>query len=751
MSSDVAMSDASEYQLSKTIPTFDSSAVKCMCYRSSSNTILLGSEGGIVTGYDCNTLTSSFLNICHPYAITSLLSKKDGFIVGSREGYIRVYKEKELDYVYTGHDNSITSLNWRNTNLVSSSWDGTAKVWNGKDEILKLSGHENATCSIVLPNGTIVTGSAGRHENNAIVDFKLRVWDINGNQKEIDHGHTSSIRCLTHNDNMFASCGNDGKVILYDCKTFHVINSFHVPSGASLLLSVSFIGEYIATTSEDGYLYIWDINTQQCQIIPHPACVWSVITSPNGDIITGCGDGKARIFTKAHDRTASSSEISDFNNEAQSFHTKTGLSQQEVDKLPAWETDQYTIKGKKEGHVQLFKKQNNKAIAAQWSDSSQSWIEVGEVTATDNNNKGGTINGQNYDYVFPIEVDTTAGTVQTLQIGYNIGDNPFVVAQKFIDEHELNQYYLSQIADYIQKRIKDDNVVQLGGNNNNGTSQPMTSSTPSFTYLPIKTYLYFDTGIESLSKITSKILQFQTKYNSNSITEEELTTLQTTLKNTSRYHSSKIQFNVHKLALCLQSWDCKDIFPIVDLLRLYILHPDAIKSTNIKSWNEICGLIIGKMNDIHNVDNYVQDKLLCGVILLSLRFLCNVIRTNNSIIASSLSEMLQSTMKFVDIQSSNAKNVRLAIVTLLYNIIHYLSLNKNDEAVIKTLVETCKSIIHKRYEKDAMIRLCMVIGTIGMKHKSMCVGVKDVLGDILVDEKDDVFLGVVKELHVVFA
>ena len=71
---------------------------------------------------------------------------------------------------------------------------------------------------------------------------------------------------------------------------------------------------------------------------------------------------------------------------------------------------------------------------------------MGEVTATD---KSSTVNGVKYDYFFPIEVDTTAGIVQSLQIGYNIGDNPFVVAQDFINEHELNQYYLSQIADCI--------------------------------------------------------------------------------------------------------------------------------------------------------------------------------------------------------------------------------------------------------------------------------------------------------------
>ena len=148
MSVDVTMTDAAVdeglgYKLSRTVPTFDTSAVKCLSYQTSSNTILLGSEGGIVTSYNCNNATSNFTNVCHPYPITSLVDKKnsekDGFIVGSREGYIRVFNtignddgtnKNELDYVYTAHDKSISSLNMLNNNeyLVSSSWDGTAKV-----------------------------------------------------------------------------------------------------------------------------------------------------------------------------------------------------------------------------------------------------------------------------------------------------------------------------------------------------------------------------------------------------------------------------------------------------------------------------------------------------------------------------------------------------------------------------------------------------------------------------------------------
>lgn len=99
--------------------------------------------------------------------------------------------------------------------------------------------------------------------------------------------------------------------------------------------------------------------------------------------------------------------------------------------------------------MQVFEK-GGRAIAAQWSAASRTWIEVGEVTGTNAN--ASTLDGRRYDHVPPIEIDVPGGGVQTLRIGYNNGENPFVTAQAFIDDHVLDQGYLAQIADYISGR-----------------------------------------------------------------------------------------------------------------------------------------------------------------------------------------------------------------------------------------------------------------------------------------------------------
>ena len=56
---------------------------------------------------------------------------------------------------------------------------------------------------------------------------------------------------------------------------------------------------------------------------------------------------------------------------------RQGPSAQEIAALPKWE-EQHSTRGKSEGQVQVFQR-GGKAIAAQWSAASSTWIEVGEV------------------------------------------------------------------------------------------------------------------------------------------------------------------------------------------------------------------------------------------------------------------------------------------------------------------------------------------------------------------------------------
>lgn len=60
-------------------------------------------------------------------------------------------------------------------------------------------------------------------------------------------------------------------------------------------------------------------------------------------------------------------------------------------------------------------------------------------------------NGIEYDHVFDIDVGEG---VPALKLPFNVTENPYTAAQKFLDQYELPQGYLDQVADFITKNAR---------------------------------------------------------------------------------------------------------------------------------------------------------------------------------------------------------------------------------------------------------------------------------------------------------
>ena len=343
------------------------------------------------------------------------------------------------------------------------------------------------------------------------------------------------------------------------------------------------------------------------QVIPHPNCVWKVVAcKENGDSITACHDGFIRVFTLEEERVTSEEERVAFQDAVMEARSKksSGPSKEEIDALPKWEMN-VAHHGSSEGQVQVFNK-NGKAIAAQWSAVSGTWIEVGEVTGS--NEHAGAIDGVQYDHVFPIEIDVASGGIQRLQIGYNNGENPFTAAQKFIDDYMLDQGYLAQIADYIRNRVGEAAGPTFTGGDaapvDSGPTPmditPSPTSGPSYTHLPMRGYKSFETGadVKVLSKVSHKIREFNSSMENNLAPQEVnfvLDGLCQTIAATNRYHATAISDQelsiVYKM---MKDWSLAHVFPSIDLARLIALHPDACKSSRSVFWNNVVTCVLDR-------------------------------------------------------------------------------------------------------------------------------------------------------------
>ena len=586
-----------------------------------------------------------------------------GYVSGSKDHKIRMFeKDHSLRQTFNGHANVISSLDVLELNgshvLISGSWDGTAKVWSVESGVClaTLDGHENTVSVAALPPldgvARLATGSAGVAQHNVIVNHTIRIYSVKSDAgnviatllHSVADDHAGPIRGLCYNPltQTLLSCSNDGTVKMRNLEgVCHTTLSNPSPNPPMMLHVSTLDNGTICASGEDGTLTLW--NGNNVQVISHPGCVWMTTSLTGGNVASGCHDGSIRIFTLDETQFASPQDIAAFEEQVQAAQARkaSGPSAAEISKYPKWELNT-TMPGKSEGQVQVFQK-DGKAIAAQWSMVSKTWMEVGEVTGSSD---AGTINGVKFDYVFPIEIDTVQGQVQTLQIGYNNGDNPFVTAQTFIDEYMLNQGYLSQIANYIQQRVGEaGNTPTLGMGNAEGVSSGPTPmevtptdvpAAPTYQHLPMRGYKAFETGADAktLGKIVGKI----TDGSVNGWTEESLKTtldsLVATIAATNRYHATKI---TNKELLLIEKmvtdWSLEHVYPALDLSRLIVLHPDASQSNRQEYWNRLIEVALEKCEQVPNSSLEGISKV--AVPMLGLRLFANCFRGRGSTQAAS--------------------------------------------------------------------------------------------------------------------
>ena len=706
--------------------------------------ILTGTQAGGLCAFGVPSASLFPAEYQHNHSVTALLSIPNSglYVTGCKDAKIRIFDAEthQCQATLEGHEKPVTSLALAKTTtdqeyLVSGSWDGTAKVWDvaRRAMLATLPDHENSVSvtgleASGLPNGTlkIATGSAGTAQGNQISAHTVRLWTVEVKTGQVqcthqvadDHdGPIRDIATLVSGDASdtagLATCSNDGTVKLRSAdmgqclSTLHFLQQQHPP----MLLSVTPLdqGTSVAASAEDGHVVVWNLQDGggEPQTILHPSCVWRVLALPNGDLATCCDDGTLRIFTRASDRIAPAAEREQFAQAVQQAHQKksTGPTPDEIAKLPRWEQN-HSRPGTSEGQVQVFNK-GGIAIAAQWSATSRTWVEVGQVMGS---NDGGTIQGESFDHVLPIEVDQTGGGVAKLQIGYNNGENAYVAAQRFIDNHLLPQYHLKDIAEYIQQRVGNETPT-LGAAT--AVAPVATTGLPmvSFQYLPMPGYKTFElpskTATTTLEKMKSKIQEFG-KLSDAQLAN--LSSLMETLGATNRYHATTVSSaELALLSDMLDVFSPADVFPALDLARMTVLHPDAAAAKNEVVWTKLLSQAVSLASKTEGLEG----PAAVAVPMLSLRLFANAFKGGpGSLVAAEahLEDMVKCAQTFV---ASTNKNVRLSVATLLYNIAYYLHSTKATRPEIAAQVITLVDTILKArtYETEAMIRCLVALGT----------------------------------------
>ncbi|KAH9695977.1 phospholipase a2-activating protein [Citrus sinensis] len=633
-----------------------------------------------------------------------------GLVSGGMDTMVLVWDLRSGEKVQTlqGHKLQVTGVTLDNEDIVSSSVDSTLKRWR-KGKLVEFWEAHNAPIQTVIriPSGEIVSGSS---------DTTIKLWK--GKKcAQTFVGHTDTVRGLSVMPGVgIISASHDCTIRLW-ALTGQVL--MEMVGHTAIVYSIdSHASGLIVSGSEDRFAKIWKDGV--CvQSLEHPGCVWDAKFLENGDIVTACSDGVTRIWTVHSDKVADSLELEAYASELSQYK----LSRKKVGGLKLYDLpglEALQIPGTSAGQTKVVREGDN-GVAYSWDMKEQRWDKLGEVVdGPDDGMNRPILDGIQYDYVFDVDIGDGE---PTRKLPYNRSDNPYDAADKWLLKENLPFSYRQQIVEFILQNTgqKDFTLNTSFRDPYTGASayvpgQPSSMSAipakPTFKHIPKKGMLIFDAA--QFDGILKKIMEFNNALLSDlekkNLSMSELETSRVAavvkiLKDTSHYHcSSFADVDISLLLKLLKTWPPAMIFPVIDILRMTILHPDgaSLLLKHVENQNDVLMEMIEKVS---------SNPTLPANLLTGIRAVTNLFKNSSwySWLQKHRSEILDA---FSSCYSSPNKNVQLSYSTLILNYAVLLIEKKDEEGQSHVLSAALEIAEEESMEVDSKYRALVAIGTL---------------------------------------
>ncbi|XP_076236021.1 phospholipase A2 activator protein isoform X2 [Calliopsis andreniformis] len=652
--------------------------------------------------------------VCSVCIINPSDAHPTGFIItGSNDKTICIYVPEQVEPFKTlkAHQDTICKLKTGTMEgtFLSSSWDLSAKLWNVDDLTkpqLNLIGHTAAVwCVADLMCGVIITGSA---------DKLVIVWKKDGSTLHKLDGHTDCVRDISSLDGTeFLTCANDATVRHW--------NALHGVCLGTYCAHNNYIYSVIAkengslfTSGEDRTIRVWH-NKQIDQTITLPTqSVWCIAEFCNGDIVAGSSDGVVRIFSCDPEKYADAETLQKFEEDV--ANTKLNAQQElggiKIKDLPDAKALQQP--GQKDGQTKIVN-EGDAVRAYSWSQNEQRWIRIGDVMGATGGSAATSgkqlYNGIEYDYVFSVDIQDG---VPPLKLPYNNGQDPWHVAQKFLQDNDLSQLFLDQVANFIVKNSQPAPVLNTDPQYCDpftGSSRYIPHSTDTHeqdvrsaehnssdislapSYIPHTQYLKLEQA--NLSAILDKLHELNSKQPETfKVPNDKLNTLVKLMKGQISEQLKCEALNTLKILL---NWPDNVLFPVLDVTRLIIL---------FKDFNDM--LCTDELLRI--VKRHIKTDAIASNQLLTFRLLANMFshETGEKLCLNCKDEILQ---LLSNLESLGSKNNQVAISTYILNLT--VALNKYNDAIGRThCLNVMFSVLPRLDEPEAVFRTLVGLGTL---------------------------------------
>lgn len=200
---------------------------------------------------------------------------------------------KPFKKVENAHENneSIWALSWSKGDLITGGLDGTIKLWD------KDLNHQGTSVEEKVGVNSICTVGDGSMAIACYQDAIIRFYNLS------DMKETSMIEpglleawtiCLSPTDDVLVSGTHKGSVNVWSMQEGHE-KVASLETNNKFILSTAFSKDLkLATAGIDGFVNIFDINTQQIihKIEAHALPIRSVVFSPDGNLFYTASDDK---------------------------------------------------------------------------------------------------------------------------------------------------------------------------------------------------------------------------------------------------------------------------------------------------------------------------------------------------------------------------------------------------------------------------------------------------------------------------
>ncbi|KAL0365481.1 UNVERIFIED_CONTAM: Phospholipase A-2-activating protein [Sesamum angustifolium] len=632
-----------------------------------------------------------------------------GIVSGGMDTLILVWNlaTGEKVQMLKGHKLQVTGIALDGSDIISVSVDCTLRRWRGGQQLEAWEAHNAAIQAIIkLPSGELVTGSS---------DMTLKLWK----GKSCIHtflGHTDTVRGLAVMPNLgIVSASHDGSIRLWAISGELLME---MVGHTSIVYSVdAHASGLIVSGSEDCSAKIWKDGV--CvQSIEHPGCVWDAKFLENGDIVTACSDGVVRVWTLDHDKIADAVELDLFDSLLSQYKISRkrvgGLKLEDLPGLDALKTP-----GTSDGQTKVVREGDN-GVAYAWNMREQKWDKIGEVVdGPDDNMKRPVLDGIQYDYVFDVDIGDGE---PVRKLPYNRSENPYDVADQWLLKENLPLSFRQQIVEFILQNTgqKDFTPDPLFRDPYTGSSAYMPGAPsklpdvakPSYKHIPKKGMLVFDSAqfdgiLRKISEFNNTLLSDAEKKCS-SLNEGDMSRLSAIvkiLKDTSHYHSSRFSdVDIALMMKLLKTWPVPLLFPVIDVMRMIVTHPDGVAKLlqYVKNEDDIVSELIKKVT---------ASSPLPANLLTSIRVVTNLFKNSffHEWLLAHRGEILDA---FSSCCSSSNKNVQISYATLLLNYSVLLIEKKDEEGQSQVLSAALEMAEEDTIDSDSRFRALVAIGSL---------------------------------------